>query len=112
MKRVFYVFCVCMLLSMALAETAEMPRMLRVVDPEGEPVEGVFLSLCTESACIPEYTDDLGIVYPEDSGQEYIVHIISTPEGYVAEFDMEYVFAPEDTLMEIVLTKDQSDGSH
>ena len=57
---------------------------LTVVDPDGNPVEGVSVQIC-HSVCIPpQPTDENGVVKASiDSTEKVKVCIVSVPEGFV-----------------------------
>ena len=64
------------------AETKSPAYYLYVVDQAGDPVEGVSVNFCTDTASYPGTTDEGGYIVFVGTPQTYHVQIVSVPEGY------------------------------
>ena len=76
-------------------------------DEDGNPVEGVKVSVCGENFCTPIVSGADGIAAFEGEPHAYEVHILTLPEGYA--FDVSQPYLTEETYasMEFVLEKDE-----
>lgn len=63
---------------------------LHVVDQDGEPVPGVTVLFCSDTACTPLQSDDSGTVTFDGAPDAYHVQLLEAPEGYGfdPDFDM------------------------
>ena len=63
-----------------------------VNDEDGNPVPGVKVQFCSETACMPGDTDETGTAEFREEKGRYTVHILQAPEEYLAveeEFPVE-----------------------
>lgn len=56
--------------------------LLHVVDQNGAPVPGVFVTFCTDTACIMQQSDESGTVSFDGAPDVYHVQLIKVPDGY------------------------------
>lgn len=63
---------------------------LHVVDQDNNPVEGVAVNFCTDTACTPQETDETGTITFNGEKGKYHIQIIEVPDGYSwdEDFDM------------------------
>ena len=89
--------------SIKTAEVNNDAYIVMVTDPEGTPVEGAFVQMCSDMQCMMQKTDATGCaVFKQDPGK-YTVHILKAA-GYVVA--KEEVAVPEQYgVMNIVLEK-------
>ena len=74
-----------------------------VTDPEGTPVEGAFVQMCSDMQCMMQKTDATGCaVFKQDPGK-YTVHILKAA-GYVVPKE-EFAVPEQYGVMNIVLEK-------
>ncbi|MBO2516846.1 MAG: hypothetical protein CW338_06140 [Clostridiales bacterium] len=66
---------------------------LRFTDGDGNPVKGVVVNVCDDSACTPYRSDDTGTVSFSGKPFEWDVHILSVPAPYT--FDLTQAFKTE-----------------
>ena len=66
----------------APAENALQAYIIHVVDQDNNPVEGVTVNFCTDTACTPQETDETGTITYQGEPYKYHVQIIDVPEGY------------------------------
>jgi len=64
---------------------------LHVVDQNLNPVPEVYVSFCTDIACIPVESDDEGTIVFSGSPDVYHVQLIDVPDGYSFDEDFELV---------------------
>ena len=63
-----------------------------VLDEDGNPVQGVAMQFCSDTACMLGETDETGTVVFNEKMGHYTVHILEAPEEYAvdnAEFTLE-----------------------
>ena len=74
-------------------ETAEQEApdayVLYAVDQRGEAVPGVFVTFCTDLACVPAQSDENGVITFAGAPENYHVQLIRVPEGYGFDPDFE-----------------------
>ena len=76
---------------------------IKVVDENGNALEGVFAQICSGDLCLaPYFTDANGIVSLEQDLSDYTVKAYL--DGYTAE-KTEYEFENDSKVIEIVMTK-------
>ena len=63
-------------------EDAPQAYEVMVVDQNGNPVKGVVVNFCTETACTPQETDETGLITFTGDPDVYHVQIIEAPDGY------------------------------
>ncbi len=56
--------------------------LLHTVDQNGEPVSGVYVNFCTDTACTMFTSDENGLITFDGEPDEYHVQILMVPEGY------------------------------
>ena len=66
----------------APAENAQQAYIIHVVDQDNNPVEGVTVNFCTDTACTPQETDETGTITYQGEPYKYHVQIIEVPDGY------------------------------
>ena len=62
------------------------------IDEDGNPVQGVAMQFCSDTACMLGETDETGTVVFNEKMGHYTVHILEAPEEYAvdnAEFTLE-----------------------
>lgn len=69
----------------------------------GEPVAGVIVNFCTDTACTPVTTTDQGTAVFTGEPGAYHVQIVRVPEGWVLDGDAEWVTEPNDQTFRIQL---------
>lgn len=78
---------------------------VRIVDQNGDPVPGVIVNFCTDTACTPVTSDQNGqAVY---TGQPYAYHVqvLSVPEGYDYTGEAEMVLLAGGDEVTVTATK-------
>ena len=70
------------------AET-EATYAIRVVDQDGNGVAGAYVNICTDTTCEPAQTDDDGVITYVGAPQAYHLQLLTVPEGYSFDPDME-----------------------
>ena len=70
------------------AENAPQAYIIHVLDQDNNPVEEVSVNFCTDTACIPQESDENGLITFTGAPDAYHVTIIDVPEGY--SWDEEY----------------------
>ena len=89
--------------SIKTAEVNNDAYIVMVTDPEGTPVEGAFVQMCSDSQCMMQKTDATGCaVFKQDPGK-YTVHILKAA-GYVVPKE-EFAVPEQYGVMNIVLEK-------
>ena len=89
--------------SIKTAEVNNDAYIVMVTDPEGTPVEGAFVQMCSDMQCIMQKTDATGCaVFKQDPGK-YTVHILKAA-GYVVPKE-EFAVPEQYGVMNIVLEK-------
>ncbi len=68
---------------------------IRVVDQDGNPIEGAFVQFCLETCDFFETNEEGWALIDKPIADGYKAHIISLPEGYES-----YTFSAEDTYFE------------
>ena len=73
----------------AQAETVQLQAyILHAADQYGNPVPGVYVNFCTDTACVPAEADEDGIISFTGAPDRYHVQILEVPDGY--GFDAEF----------------------
>ena len=89
--------------SIKTAEVSNDAYIVMVTDPEGTPVEGAFVQMCSDMQCMMQKTDVTGCaVFKQDPGK-YTVHILKAA-GYVVPKE-EFAVPEQYGVMNIVLEK-------
>lgn len=68
---------------------------IHVVDQNGSPVEAVTVNFCTDTACVPNESDENGTVTFTGAPDVYHVQIVDAPDGYSWDEDYEMYTARE-----------------
>ena len=63
-------------------ENALQAYIIHVVDQDNKPVPEVMVNFCTDSACIPNESDENGTVTFSGAPDVYHVQIVDAPDGY------------------------------
>ena len=63
--------------------------LLHIVDQDGAPVPGVFVTFCTDTACVMKQSDENGTVTFDGAPDVYHVQLIKVPDGYSFDSDFE-----------------------
>ena len=85
------------------AEVNNDAYIVMVTDPQGTPVEGAFVQMCSDMQCMMQKTDATGCaVFKQDPGK-YTVHILKAA-GYVVPKE-EFAVPEQYGVMNIVLEK-------
>lgn len=61
---------------------------LHVTDQDGNPVSGVYVNFCTDSACVMQKSDEKGMIIFDGEPGVYHLQLLKVPEGYY--FDKDY----------------------
>ena len=89
--------------SIKTTEVSDDAYIVMVTDPEGTPVEGAFVQMCSDMQCMMQKTDATGCaVFKQDPGK-YTVHILKAA-GYVVPKE-EFAVPEQYGVMNIVLEK-------
>ena len=89
--------------SIKTTEVSDDAYIVMVTDPEGTPVEGAFVQMCSDMQCMMQKTDATGCaVFKQDPGK-YTVHILKAA-GYVVPKE-EFAVPQQYGVMNIVLEK-------
>ena len=89
--------------SIKTAEVNNDAYIVMVTDPEGTPVEGAFVQMCSDMQCMMQKTDATGCaVFKQDPGK-YTVHILKAA-GYVVPKE-EFAVPEQYGVMNIILEK-------
>lgn len=70
------------------AENTQQAYILHVVDQDNNPVGEVTVNFCTDTACVPQESDGVGLITFTGAPDAYHVQIIDVPDGY--SWDEEY----------------------
>ena len=71
---------------------------VHVTNADGDPVEGVMVQFCSDTACMMGNTDADGYVNYEVDEGTYTVHILMVPDGYE---EVSEEFKTEDTFSDV-----------
>ena len=77
------------------AENKQEAYLVHVADQDGNPVEGVTVNFCTDTACVPKESDENGLITFTGAPDAYHVQIIDAPDGYSWDEDYEMYTARE-----------------
>ena len=89
--------------SIKTAEVSNDAYIVMVTDPEGTPVEGAFVQMCSDMQCMMQKTDATGCaVFKQDPGK-YTVHILKAA-GYDVPKE-EFAVPEQYGVMNIILEK-------
>lgn len=89
--------------SIKTAEVSNDAYIVMVTDPEGTPIEGAFVQMCSDMQCMMQKTDATGCaVFKQDPGK-YTVHILKAA-GYVVPKE-EFAVPEQYGVMNIILEK-------
>ena len=72
----------------AAQEAPQTAYVLHVVDQYGDPVPGMYVNFCTDTACVMTQSDASGTITFEGETDAYHVQLLKAPEGY--SFDAGY----------------------
>ena len=53
-----------------------------MTDQNGNPVPEVFVTFCTDSACVPQESDENGLITFTGAPDVYHIQVIDYPDGY------------------------------
>ena len=79
---------------------------IKVVDQNGNPVEGVMANLCDDSMCNMVKSDDKGVMTFNGKPYAYHITILKVPEGYSFDSKEELHTADQPGTMTITINKD------
>ena len=89
-KTIAMILMLCLMLTvLGSAAFADGGYQIKVVDPDGNPVEGVMVQFCSDEQCLMEKTGDDGIATFNEPAGSYTVHLRKVPAGYEKD-DTEY----------------------
>ncbi len=78
---------------------------VKVTDPDGNPVEGAMVQLCTDVSCTMGKTDAEGIaLFEVEEGTGFTIHILKAPAGY-EKTDEGFTFQDGSRELTVVLQK-------
>lgn len=60
------------------------------VDPDGNPLPGVMLSVCSDTFCAMAVSGEDGVAVFEGEPAVYEVHVLKAPEGYFLDTEQVY----------------------
>ena len=89
--------------SIKTAEVNNDAYIVMVTDPEGTPVEGAFVQMCSDMQCMMQKTDATGCAVFKQDPDKYTVHILKAA-GYVVPKE-EFAVPEQYGVMNIVLEK-------
>ena len=89
--------------SIKTAEVNNDAYIVMVTDPEGTPVEGAFVQMCSDMQCMMQKTDATGCAVVKQDPGKYTVHILKAA-GYVVPKE-EFAVPEQYGVMNIVLEK-------
>lgn len=70
-------------------ESAPQAYIIHAVDQYGDPVPGVYVNFCTDTACALAAADENGLIAFDGAPDDYHVQLLSVPEGYRFDEDFE-----------------------
>ena len=79
---------------------------IKVVDQNGNPVEGVMANLCDDSMCNMVKSDEKGVMTFNGKQYAYHITILKVPEGYSFDSKEELHTADQPGTMTITMNKD------
>ena len=79
----------------AKGEKPQQAYRLYVRDQNGDPVPEVYVSFCTDTACVPAETDVNGVIDFSGAPETYHVQFVDVPDGYTFDEDFEMTVGPE-----------------
>ena len=89
-KTLAMILAFCLMLTvLSIGAFADGGYRIQVVDPDGNPVEGVMVQFCSDEQCLMEKTGADGIVVFDEPAGSYTVHLRKVPAGYEKD-DTEY----------------------
>ena len=62
---------------------------VHVTDQNGNPVPEVFVTFCTDSACVPQESDENGLITFTGAPDVYHIQVIDYPDGYSVDEQVE-----------------------
>ena len=77
------------------AENTLQSYVLHVLDQDRNPVEGVMVNFCTDTACVPKESDETGTITFTGEPFAYHVQIVEVPDGYSWDEEQEMYTAAE-----------------
>ena len=93
-KTIVMILVLCLALSaLTVTACADDGYQVKVVDPDGQPVEGVSVQFCSDTQCLLGKTDAEGIAAFDQPAGSYTIHLLKVPAGY--EKDSTEYPAPE-----------------
>jgi len=90
------------------AQPVEGPQayILHVVDQDNNPVEGVAVNFCTDTACTPQETDETGTITFKGEPERYHFQIVEVPDGYSWDESFDMYTTPEYGEWVLLVKKD------
>ena len=90
------------------AQPVEGPQayILHVVDQDNNPVEGVAVNFCTDTACTPQETDETGTITFKGEPERYHIQIVEVPDGYSWDESFDMYTTPEYGEWVLLVKKD------
>jgi len=90
------------------AQPVEEPQayILHVVDQDNNPVEGVAVNFCTDTACTPQETDETGTITFKGEPERYHIQIVEVPDGYSWDESFDMYTTPEYGEWVLLVKKD------
>ena len=79
-----------------------------VANENSEPVKGVTIQFCSDTACMTGKTDESGLVSFEMESGNYTVHVLKVPDGFEKD-DAEYEAVEPPAMTSIVLKEKPKD---
>ena len=86
----------------AADEAADVTYSVSVADTDGNPIPGVTLQFCDDTACRTGDTDGTGTAVFEAKEGSYTVHVLKIPEGFIGT-EEEFGFQGADRELRIAL---------
>jgi len=82
-KIIAMILTLCLMLTVpGTAAFADGAYQIQVVDPDGQPVQGVMVQFCSDDQCLMKATGDDGIAAFDEPAGSYTVHLRKVPAGY------------------------------
>ena len=89
-KTIAMILTLCLTLTvLGTCAFADGGYQIKVVDPDGNPVEGVMVQFCSDTECLMQTTDDNGLAAFDKPAGSYTAHLLKVPAGYEKD-DTEY----------------------
>jgi hypothetical protein len=82
-KTIAMILTLCLTLTvLSTGAFADGGYQIQVVDPDGNPVEGVMVQFCSDTQCLVGKTGADGIAAFDEPAGTYTVHLLKVPAGY------------------------------